>query len=168
MLFQALVLMASALGPHGSASPEPITAYLVPVDEGVLGKEYSAAQLEKTLRDRLVRRAGLRLADEMTRGAMRLQVTGCAHVEESGVKKDGEGHPPVTLPPGLPRSRAIVERGEEHGASIEKRSFVILFVRVTWEDETREFTSGEDDLTLQAAVSAVVREIEKLVKRKRR
>jgi hypothetical protein len=168
MLFQAVVLVASTLdAPRAAASSEPIAAYLVPVDESVLGEEFSAAQVEKKLRDRLARRATLRLVDERTREGMRLQVTGCARVEESRVKHR-ERHPPVTLPPGRPRSGAILEKDEDYGFAVENRSFVILAVRVVWEDETRELVSGEDDLTLEAAASTVAREIEKLIKRKRR
>jgi hypothetical protein len=169
MLVQAIALTASVLAsPSPSASSEPIAAYLAPVDESVLGEEFSAAKVEKTLRDRLARRARLRLVDERTPQAMRLQVTGCARVQESRAKKDPQRHPPVTLPPGGRGAGTILTKDEEYGVSVENRTFVILSVRVVWQDETRELSSGEDDLTLEAAASTVAREIEKLLKRKRR
>ena len=168
MLFPAFVLAASAsaaLDP--TPSPAAIAVYLAPVDESVLGREFNAAMVEETLRDRLARKSTLRLVEERTREGMRLQVTGCARVEDSAVKRDTERHPPVTLPPGRPRSR-LQGIDEDHGLKAETRSFVILAVRVVWEDETRELASGEDDLTLEAAASSVARQIEKLVKRKPR
>jgi hypothetical protein len=169
MLFQAIVVVASALAaPGASPSSDGIPTYLVPVDDSVLGKEFTAAQVETRLRDRLARRSALRLVDEPTRGGMRVQVTGCARVQETAARRDPERHPPVTLPPGGRGKGTIITKDEEIGVSVENRTFVILAVRVTWQDETREIASGEDELTLEAAASTVAREIEKLVKRKPR
>jgi hypothetical protein len=165
MLIQAVVLVASALAAPGpSASSAAIATYLVPVDEAVLGEDFSAAQVETALRGRLARRSALRLVDELTRGALRVQVTGCARVNASTVKR--ELHPPATLPPGRGHGRVVI-RDEEYGATAENRTFVVLLVRATWQDETREFASGEADLTLEGAASTVARQIEKLVKGKR-
>ena len=169
MLVQAIVLAASALAaPRPSPSSEAIAAYLDPVDESVLGEDFSAAQVETTLRERLASRTALRLVDERTREGMRLQVTGCVRVDESAVKRDRERHPPVTLPPGGRGAGTILTKDEEYGFSAENRTFVVLAVRVVWQDETREIASGEADMTLKAAASTVAREIEKLVKRKPR
>jgi hypothetical protein len=165
MLVQAVVLVASAF-----ATPRPssgaIATYLVPVDETVLGKDFSAAQVETTLRERLGRQAALRLVDELERGGMRVQVTGCARVEGSTVKREREPQPPVTLPHGRGTGTTkIID--EVFGASVEKRKLVVLSVRVVWQDEVRDLASGEADQTLEAAASTVARELEKLVKRKR-
>ena len=168
MLLRAVVLAASASAALSSpASPAAIAVYLAPIDESVLGKEFSAAKVEKTLRDRLARKGMLRVVDERTREGMRLQVTGCAHVEDSAVKQDPGRHPPVTLPPGRPRGR-LEGIDEDHALKAENRSFVLLSVLVVWEDETREIVTGEDDLTLEAAASTVAREIGNMVKRKPR
>jgi hypothetical protein len=169
MLLQAVVLVASALAAPGASSrSEAIAAYLVPIDDAVLGKEFTAAQVETRLRDRLGRRSALLLVDEPTRGGMRVQVTGCARVQESAARRDPERHPPVTLPPGGRGKGTILTKDEEYGVSVENRTFVILAARVTWQDETREIVSGEDDQTLEAAASTIAREIEKLAKRKPR
>jgi hypothetical protein len=93
---------------------------------------------------------------------MRVQVTGCARVRQSTVKQDRQKHPPVTLPKG----GTTLIREEEHGASVENRTFVVLSVRVVWQDETRELASGEADLSLEDAASMVARELERLAKRK--
>jgi len=163
MLAHVVVLVLSALAAPRPSSGAAISTYLAPVDEDVLGEEFSAAKVETTLRDRLKRRAGLRLVDEPERGGMRVQVTGCARVQESTVKRDRERHPPVTLPKG---HGTTLIRDEEHGVSVENRTFVVLSVRVVWQDETRELASGEVDLSLEAAASMVARELEKLAKRK--
>jgi hypothetical protein len=68
----------------------------------------------------------------------------------------------------VPGAGTILTKDGEYGFSVENRTFVVLSVRVVWEDETRELASGEADLTLKAAASTVAREIEKLVKRKQR
>jgi hypothetical protein len=164
MLAQIMVLAVSALAAPGPPSGAAISTYLVPVDEDVLGEEFSAAKVEKTLRDRLTRRAALRLVDEPEPGGMRVQVTGCARVQESKVKRDRERPPPVTLPKG----GTTLIREEEYGASVANRNFVVLSVRVVWQDETQELASDEVDLSLEAAASRVARELEKLAKRKGR
>jgi hypothetical protein len=165
MLGQAVVLLASALAAPGpSPSSAEIATYLVPVDEYVLSEDFSAAQVETVLRARLARLSALRLVDELTRGGMRVQVTGCARVTGPTVKRDPR--PPVTLPPGRGHGRVVV-RDEEYGAAVENRTSVVLLVRATWQDETRDLASGEADQTLEAAASTVAREIEKLVKQKR-
>ena len=165
MLFYAVVLAAAAL-----AAPQPssssIAAYLVPVDESVLAEEWSAAKVETTLRERLGRRASLRVVDEWERGGMRVQVTGCARVEGPEVKR--ERKPPITLPPGVKGAGTILTKDEEYGYSVEKRSLVVLSVRVVWQDEVRDIASGEADQTLEAAASTIARELEKLVKRNQR
>ena len=167
MLFLAVALAASAaIDPTPSASGA-IAVYLAPVDDAVLGREFSAAKVEKTLRDRLERKGMLRLVDEKTREGMRVQVTGCARVEDAAIKRGPTDHPPVTLPPGRPRGR-LQGIDEDHVLKTETRSFVILSVLVVWEDERREIASSEQDLSLEAAASMVAREIEKLAKRKRR
>jgi hypothetical protein len=163
MLLQAVVLAASALAAPTPSSGAAIAAYLVPVDEAVLGEEFSAAKVEKTLRDRLGRRAVLRLVDEFERGGMRLQVTGCARAQEMIVERERSEPPPVNLP----RPRKWLVRDEAYGVSAENRTFVVLSVRVVWQDEVRELISGDADLTLEAAASTVARELEKLVKRNR-
>jgi hypothetical protein len=71
----------------------------------------------------------------------------------------------VTSPP--PGGTTVI-RDEEYGASVENRIFVVLSVRVAWQDETRELASGEVDLSLEAAASKVARELEKLAKQKGR
>lgn len=165
MLVPAVVVVAALAAPNPSPSSMP--AYLVPVDESVLGEEFSAAQVETTLRERLGRRAAFRLVDEWDRGGVRVQVTGCARVEWSAVKREREPHPPVTLPPGAKPRRTLI-RDEAYGVSVENRTLVVLSVRVVWQDEVRDLVSGELDQTLEAAVSTVARELEKLVKRKQR
>jgi hypothetical protein len=162
MLAHVVVLVVSALAAPGAPSGAAISTYFAPVDEDVLGEEFSAAKVEATLRDRLKRRTALRLVDEPEPGAMRVQVTGCARVRQSTVKQDRQRHPPVTLPKG----GTTLIREEEHGASVENRTFVVLSVRVVWQDETRELASGEADLSLEDAASMVAREIERLAKRK--
>jgi hypothetical protein len=165
MLVQAVVLVASALAPSGPSSGA-IATYLVPVDETVLGEDFSAAQVETTLRERLGRRTSLRLVDEFERGAVRVQVTGCMRVAGSTVKREREPQPPVTLPHGRGTGTTkIID--EVFGASVEKRKLVVLSVRVVWQDEVRDFASAEVDQTLEAAASTVARELEKLVKRTR-
>jgi hypothetical protein len=165
MLVQAVVLVASALAASRPSSGA-IATYLVPVDESVLGEDFSAAQVETTLRERLGRRAALRLVDELERGSARVQVTGCTRVEGSTVKREREPQPPVTLPPGRGTGTTkIID--EVFGVSVENRAFVVLSVRVIWQDEVRDLASGENDQTLEAAASTVARELEKLVKRKR-
>ena len=163
MLIQAVVLVALA-APR--LSSDAIATYLVPVDETVLGEDFSAALVETTLRERLGRRAALRLVDEFERGAVRVQVTGCTRLEGSTVKREREPQPPVTLPHGRGTGRTKVI-DEEFGASVVNRKLVVLSVRVVWQDEVREIASGEADQTLEAAASTVARELEKLVKRKR-
>jgi hypothetical protein len=154
------MLLASALG----ASPvATVSAYLAPVEEDAVGEDFSAAQVEKTLRDRLSRRAALRLVDEAERGGMRLQVTGCTRVQQARVTRDREPQPPVTLPKG----GATVIREESYGVSVENRTFVVLSVRVVWQDEARELASGDLDLSLDDAAAAVARQLETLAKRKR-
>jgi hypothetical protein len=162
VLAVAAVLVASVLGVTPSPSGK-ISAYLAPVDEEVVGEDFTAFQVENKLRDRLRRRNSLRLVDEPERGSMRLQVTGCTRVQAPRVTRDREPHPPVTLPPGGP----TVIRDESYGVSVENRVFVVLSVRVVWQDEPQEIASGELDISLDDAASAVVRELEKLAKRKK-
>lgn len=166
MLAQAVLVVASALA-TSRPSKDAIPAYVVPVDEGILGKDCTAAKVETTLRERLGRRSALRVVDELERGGVRIQVTGCARVEGPTATRDRERPPPVTLPPGAPTGRIKV-RDEEYGVSFENRIFVFLSVRVVWQDETRDLASGEKDQTLEAAAATVAREVEKLIKRKRR
>jgi hypothetical protein len=163
VLAHAVMLLASALGTGPPSSVAAVSAYLAPVDEDVVGEAFTTAQVEKKLRERLSRRTGLRLVDEPERGAMRLQVTGCTRGQEARVTRDREPQPPVTLPKG----GTTVIRDESYGVSVENRTFVILSVRVVWQDEAREVASGEKDLSLDDAVAAVVRELEKLAKGKR-
>ena len=161
-----VVLAVSALAAPRPTSGASISTYLAPVDEEVLGEEFSAAKVETTtLRDRLRRRTALRLVDGPEHGGMRVQVTGCARVQAPTVKRDPQRHPPVTLPMG---HGTTMIREEEHGVSVENRTFVVLSVRLVWQDETREIASGEADLSLEAAASMVARELEKLAKRKGR
>ena len=165
MLLQAVVLVVSALAASGPSSGA-IATYLVPVDEAVLGEKFSAPQVETTLRERLGHRSALRLVDEFERGGVRVQVTGCTWVEGSAVKREREPQPPLTLPHGRGTGTTkIID--EMFGVSVEKWKLVVLSVRVVWQDEVRDLTSGEFDQTLDAAASTVARELEKLVKRKR-
>lgn len=60
----------------------------------------------------------------------------------------------------------LLIRDESHGVSIENQSFVVLSVGVVGQDETREIPSGEWDQSVDAAVSTVANELEKLAKRK--
>jgi hypothetical protein len=163
VLAHAAMLLASTLGAGSSSSAVTVSAYLAPVEDDVVGQDFSAAQVEKKLRDRLGRRGPVRLVDEPERGAMRLQVTGCTRVQDASVTRDRAPQPPVTLPKG----GGTVIREESYGASVENRTFVVLSVRVVWQDEVREFASGERDLSLDDAAAAVARELEKLAKRKR-
>jgi hypothetical protein len=94
---------------------------------------------------------------------MRLQVTGCTRVQQARVTRDREPQPPVTLPKG----GATVIREESYGVSVENRTFVVLSVRVVWQDEARELASGDLDLSLDDAAAAVARQLETLAKRKR-
>jgi len=165
MLVQVVVLAAAAFAAPRPAS-SAISAYLVPIDESVLGEEFSAAKVETTVRKRLGRSAALRLVDEFERGGMRVQVTGCARVEGPTVTR--ERRPPITVPPGVKGAGTILTKDEEYGYSVENRSLVVLSVRVVWEDEVRDLASGEADQTLEAAASTIARELEKLVKRKQR
>ncbi len=163
MLAHAFVLAVSALAAPKAPSATAIATYLAPIEEEVLGEEFSAAKVEKTLRDRLKSRSALRVMDEPERGSMRVQVMGCARVEGVAVKRDRSKNPPAGLPMG---HGTTLIKDEQYGASVESKSFVVLSVRVVWEDETRDIASGEQDLSLEAAASMVARELEKLAKKK--
>ena len=162
-----LVLGMAALAAPPSPSPV-IHAHLGTVDEAVVG-EFTADEVEVTLRERLSRRSGLRLVDEPESGGLRLHVTACRRIHVSTGKLEVRRDPVTVLTP-LSTGGFGEGRGNDtlYGVSAGSKDWVLLSVRLVWGDETHELVSGERDLSLEAAATTVAKALETLAKKQAR
>jgi hypothetical protein len=159
-----LSLAALLLASWGQAVP----VRLASIDEAVVGG-FEASEVESRLRSRLARQKGLRLVEDPTADGLRLRVTACYRVEKSKSTVEVRRDPVTVL---TPRSGGGFGEGHGndtmYGVSADSKDWVLLRLQVSWQDETLEIASGERDLSLEAAASTVVKQLEKLAKMKAR